>query len=441
MKPATDIPDASVVETTTRRRVIPVSDANSAEKTIDFWDYVRAIGQRDPAEWQKHMVYVYRVEPQPSVPLLKSGDQYLNMPNGQRVSVADQEELEFALTQSFGGGVFRIIVKKGAQQWVQVRIPINAPVRAITIPAGDAAQPANGNGVTITGMSDSAQIAGKAIDTIAGAEHQAVRIGMEALGAAANVVRSFSDGRPGGGAQDDLTRQLINVMLQRMLQPPPDPLELLARMMTLMQGMNPAAKPNEMMDRVMGAAIDKILNPTPSGPATSATAEFVRQIPALGSTVAEGLREFRMAREAEERMVRLGAQRQPGPPVPQMPQVPAPPAIQLVPPAPAPPAGAPSMEFIDQKIIEILHQPVSAEQAADDAMAFLSALDAKAVHQLSLLGEGGILARFQSRPILKQATNNMPRLVEFIRAFLKMHAEDQAAEAAGQEAPKPTLPN
>ena len=100
------------------------------------------------------------------------------------------------------------------------------------------------------------------------------------------------------------------------------------------------------------------------------------------------------------------------------------------------------MDFIDQKIIEILRQPVSADQAADDAMTFLGALDPNAVHQLSLLGEGGMLALFQNRPILKAATNNMPRLVEFIRAFLRMHAEDQAAEAAGsQEAPKPALPN
>lgn len=100
------------------------------------------------------------------------------------------------------------------------------------------------------------------------------------------------------------------------------------------------------------------------------------------------------------------------------------------------------MDFVDKKIIEILQRPVSAEQAADDAMAFLSALDASALDQLSLLGEGGMLAFFQSRPILKAATNNMPRLVEFIRAFLKMHAEDKAAEAAGQPPPKGAqLPN
>lgn len=100
------------------------------------------------------------------------------------------------------------------------------------------------------------------------------------------------------------------------------------------------------------------------------------------------------------------------------------------------------MEFIEEKIVEILRHPISAEQAADDAMTFLGALDARIVNQFAMLGESGIVALFQSRPVLKQATNNMPRLVEFIRAFLRMHAEDQAVEATPGTPPKPqTLPN
>jgi hypothetical protein len=100
------------------------------------------------------------------------------------------------------------------------------------------------------------------------------------------------------------------------------------------------------------------------------------------------------------------------------------------------------MEFIEQKILEIFSQSVSATQAADDAMAFLSALDPNAVAKIASLGETGMVAMFQNRPILKQATANMPRLVEFIRAFLRMHAEDVAGDAGGQtEPPKPVLPN
>jgi len=86
------------------------------------------------------------------------------------------------------------------------------------------------------------------------------------------------------------------------------------------------------------------------------------------------------------------------------------------------------MEFLEQKIMTILQQPISASQAADEVLSFLTPLDPNIVDQLAKLNETGLVALFQNRPILKPATNNMPRLVEFIRAFLKMHAEDVASE-------------
>lgn len=431
VRPATESPDSSVIEKTTRTRILPVSEANDNGKTPDLWEYLRTLGA---ADWQKHMIYVYRAEPAPSVPLLKCADQFLSMPNGQRVAVADEQEVEFALLQNYGGGTFRMIVKKGPQWVTQGRIAINAPVRPITIPVDMSGQPGQGS-VNVSGMSDSAQIAGKAIDTIAGAEHQAVRIGMDALNSAANVVRTFAEGRPSGG-QDPVMQQIMQSLIARALAPPPDPLELLARMMTMMSAINPASKSNEMLDKVVNVAFDKLLNPTPAGAPVSASAELVRQLPQIGGQVAEGLREFRLAREAELRMMQM-QRGQPQQPMASNPQV-----LPAAPPAPGTPPGAPTMEFVEQKIIEILHQPVSAEQAADDAMAFLSALDPNAVGQIALLGETGMLALFQSKPILKQATNNMPRLVEFIRAFLKMYAEDAAAEASGAQAVKaPPLPN
>lgn len=106
------------------------------------------------------------------------------------------------------------------------------------------------------------------------------------------------------------------------------------------------------------------------------------------------------------------------------------------------------MEFVERKIVEMLQQPVSAEQAADDVLAFLSPLDeGKAVEQLAMLGRDGLIKLFTTRPNLRPATANMGRLVEFIDAFLKMYAEDLAAAHAAAPpataAPggKPPLPN
>ena len=50
--------------------------------------------------------------------------------------------------------------------------------------------------------------------------------------------------------------------------------------------------------------------------------------------------------------------------------------------------------------------------------------------QLSSLGEAGLVNLFQTRPILHPMTGNMPRLIEFIRAFLKFSAGEQAPPAA-----------
>jgi hypothetical protein len=429
VKPAADPNESGIVETVTRRRVVPTSESASPQ-TPDLWDYLRAI---PPTEWSKHMIYVYRVEPQPAIALLKTANQYFTLPGGLQVPLADQEEVEFAFSQHYGGGTYRIIVKKGAQWVTQGRFSLGGPIKSITIPI-DTGQPTPGS-PNLPLVGDTASIANKAIDTIAGQEHQAVNIGIGALNAAANVVRSFADGRPSSAPPgDDITRQFMQVMIARAMQ---DPFEQFVKFFSLMRELNPAGNSGggPLVDKLLGAAVDRFMNPSPSGAPVSASAELMRQLPQLGGQVAESLREFRMAREAEARIVAL----QRG-----QPALAAPPPQALTPANPPPTNGQPTMEFVEQKIIEILQRPVSAEQAADDAMAFLGALDPGSLTQFAALGEGGVLALFQSRPILKQACNNMPRLVEFIKAFLRMYAEDQAAEGVVPVAPPPPkvpLPN
>ena len=447
MKPATDLlQSGKTIETTTRQRVVEVTEP-ADQKSPDFWEYVRKIST---TEWAKHMVYLYRVEPKPSVPIQRSGNSYFTLPNNQTVPIGDQEELEFALAQHYGGGVFRLIVKKGPQWVAQERIEINAPVRAIPVPVEPGAQ---GSGATVTPINGdaTAQIAGKAIDTIAGQEHMAVRIGIDALNSAANVVRSFGDGRPAPGAPaDDITRQMMQVMINRMMQPPQDPIELLAKVLALQAQLNPQ-QGGGVTGKLLEAAIDKFLNPVASGPAVSAGAELVRTLPSVAGYVSESIREWRMGMEAQRDGVMAMRAPVAAGPQPTMTQS----APQVLPPRPnptptppngaAPPmTGAPSLEFIEGRIIDLLRQPMSGEEAADRALEFLYTLDGEnpdpgksLVGQLASHGETGLLQLFQVRPILKQATANMPRLIEFIRAFLKLHADDQAEEGRAANDRKP----
>lgn len=444
MKPVTEPQAGETVETRTLRRVVPASEAQS-NQTPDLWEYLRALAQRnDPNEWAKHMTYVYRVEPAPSITLLKSANQFLTMPNGQQVPLADQEELEFALNQNFGGGTFRIIVKKGPQWATQTRFSLGGPVRVLTIPIDTGQPTAGGSSPMMPGLGDNATaaVAGRAFDALSFQDRQSAQIGFEAMKTAADVMQRFANGGGNGGG-DDITRQFLGVMIQRMLQPPPDPLDLLTKVLALQAQLNPARTQDETTAAIMKAALDRLLNPAPSGgsPVNTGTA-LVQMLPALGNQFVEGIREFAKVRESEARIIAM----QRGTPMPPgvNPQVLPPVAPNGAQPQP-PPNGAPSVEFVDRKMLEILKAPnLSAELAADEAIGFLENLDASAVAQLASLGEAGLLELFSKRPILREATNNMPRLVEFIRAFLRIHAQDVAAEGAAQPgAPpaKPPLPN
>lgn len=434
LKPATPLDTGHATQTTITRRVIP-GIASDDQKTPDLWEYLRSLSASD---WPRHIVYGYRTEPSPKVPIFKSGEAYVQMPNGQRVSLTDEQEVEFALLQNYGGGVFRLLVKRGPQIVCAGNLAINAPARAITIPVDPAQPTGSGNSaITMTDASATAQVAGRAMDALTFQERQSAEIGFRAMETAANVMQRF--GKQEGAPQDDLMRQAMQVMIARMLAPPPDPLELLSKLLALQAQLNPQSQPNELMATVMKSAVEKLLNPAPSGAPVSWTAEAVRSAPAFINGVAEFMREQRMI---SDNQVKLTEMQRAGVPIAQPPM----PNPQVIPPAmPAPtngaPPGVPSMEFVEGRILEIFQRPVSAEQAADDALAFLDGLDTNATISLANLGETGLLGFFQSRPILKPACANMSRLVEFIRAFLKMHAEDvaqnKAVDVAAQSKPAP----
>jgi hypothetical protein len=446
LKPAAEPTDSGIVETRTTRRIIPVSEAQDS-KTPELWEYLRALPQQD---WPRHMVYGYRIEPGPKVQIFRCSEPQLTMPSGRRVPIADEQELEYAITQEFGGGVFRFLVKKGPQIITAGNMEIGAPARAIRIPV-DTQAPNNGTGPQIvppySEASATAQVAGRAMDALTMQERQSAEIGFTAMRTAAEVMQRFaSPGQP--NSQDDMLRQVLTELresrrgmsLQEIIASASSVIALLKELGILGGNANP------MVGQVMEIAMKRLLEPpVASGSPVNTGTALVQMLPALGNQFVEGIREFAKVRESEARIIAL--QRGTAMPPAQNPQVLPPVAPNGAPPNGAqPPAngGAPSVEFVDRKIVEFLKAPnLSADQAADEAMGFLETLDANAVAQLASLGETGLLQLFTSRPILREATSNMPRLVEFIRAFLRMHAEDVAAEhvqAAAQPA-KPPLPN
>jgi len=459
VKPETAPEIGQVVQTTTTKRILAASPIATEPRTPELWEYLAEVDRT--ADWERHIIYVHRVDPTPSVPVQKC-QQYFWCPDNQRVPICDQQEMEFALQRYFGGKKFRLMVKRGAQLITKGEIYVDAPPRSFPSPPDVTPLPnpvaPMGSTLGSSTNSDMANVANKAIDTIAGQEHHSLAIAVNALGATANMVERLAKG--GGQGGDPLQQQFMAAMIARMAE---DPLEKIVKLFAVMRELNamagggPAAAaaipglPPEFAQQLLKAMFDKFMNPTPAGAPVSASAELMRQLPQLGNTVAESLAAFARAREAEASIVAM-QRGQPARPV--APGAPAAPNPQVIPPAmPSlvqPPAGngAPTMEFVERKIVEMLQQPVSAEQAADDVLAFLSPLDeGKAVEQLAMLGRDGLIKLFTTRPNLRPATANMGRLVEFIDAFLKMYAEDLAAAHAAAPpataAPggKPPLPN
>lgn len=448
MKPATDPQENGVIETRTTRRIIPVSETQEG-KNPDVWEYLRSI---TPQQWSKHLVYVYRIEPGPRIQILRTGESVLTMPSGRRVTLTDEQEVEYALTQEFGGGVFRLLVKNGPQIIAAGNLEIGVPPRAIRLPV-DTTQSGNGATVSSANSSDVSQIASKAIDTVAGHDAVGIKLALDTVAAmgqvqehAMNVIKNASIApapapAPAPSQSDQLMQALMLKMMERVIDhmdaPPP----------TGFPGLN-----GDMVGRFFSTVIERGLNPpvATNGNSVSGVAAVASVLPQVLSYGAQIAAEIRMKAEAERDTVI--AARSPQPPQVQ-PPAPRPQVLPPATPAPAPhPTGAeamggPSTEFVESRIIQILQQPTSAEEAADAVLMFLHTIDGPdqpagegSVAQLVKLGESGLVQLFNFRPKLKPATANMPRLLEFIRAFLKLYAEDQQ-EAEQTPSTPPLLPN
>ena len=429
----------------------------------DFWDYVESL---KPEDWDRHIVYIYRTDPRAS----NYGDGqsyidkcvgYIEMPDRSQVPFSEREEIERAIREKHGGRAFRLIIKRGGQRITEGKCSNEAPAKSMY-----QQNSGNGNnGVSVTPVSDAsatADIAKAAMSTISAQEKQAIAVATDALRSTSEMVQRLARG-PGSeqanSSMDDVLKQALVVMIQKAMNPV-DPMEQLTKMFALLNqirpapGVDPSLPPGSPLNRVMDLALERLLNPASATPPVSASAELVRQLPMVAGHVTEAIREWRMGSEAQRdtaHIMRQAGSQPPAGPVgvnpSQQPRTLAGPNVAQ--PRPIPVAGqtaqpgptnqeantvaAPSLEFIETKIIEIFNENVSADQAADDCFFFLDRMDQKLIAQLAAVGEQGVMALFSSRPILRAATANPARLTEFIKAFLAY-----AKESLGQPT-EPTI--
>ena len=455
VKSATDIPEIGrTVVKTTETRVLPADPLTGERKTPDFFDYVEKLSLADWERHPKHTLYVYRrtSEAGPMVPLERLSGVFPIAP-GVSVNVSDREEFEIALAQKYGGGIYRLILKKGSERITEGRIVIDGPPKNTRPGILDGVE-ANGNGATAQNPTETTDsVAKTAMNIVANQDSEGVRIGMSALAGAAEVVQRFAHqaGQP-PRIEDDLEREFKRAMIQRMLNPPPapDPIALFQQFATLMNtlggGGNGPIHPA--VQKIIDTALERFGNPVASGSVTSTGAALVSQLPQIAGYVTEAVREWRVGSEAQLHTAQIMASQgrapalppgaptgtvQPpnGRPITQATQV-----IPQTPPVAQVPPGTPDLPFIEGKIVEILKRQISAEDAADEVLTFLDLMNPTLVDQLASLNESQLMQLFQSREVLKQY-HDLARLQEFCRAFLKYANEDAPADGV----PPTTKPN
>jgi hypothetical protein len=465
VKSATDIPEIGrTVVKTTETRVLPADPLTGERKAPDFFDYVEKLSLADWERHPKHTLYVYRrtSEVGPMVPLERLSGVFPLAP-GVAVNLSDREEFEIALAQKYGGGIYRLILKKGSERITEGRIVIDGPPKNTRPGILDGVE-ANGNGGTSQNPPETTDsVAKTAMNIVANQESQGLQIGMAALHSAADVVQRLahpSASVPAPG--DDLTRQFMQVMIAKMLNQP-DPIEQFAKFAGLMATLSPGANGaiHPAVQKIIDTALERFGNPIASGSVTSTGAALVSQLPQIAGYVTEAVREWRVGSEAQLHTAQIMASQgrtpalppgaptgtvQPpnGRPITQATQiVTQTPVPQTVSPGGAqPPDGAPTLAFIEGKIVEILRKPITAEEAADEVIQFLDLMNPGSpghpgmVDQLALSSESQLMQLFQSREVLKQY-HDLARLQEFCRAFLKYANEDAPADGV----PPTTKPN
>lgn len=433
-----------VVEKVTRTRTVPVSELAKENTNVlpDFWDYIESL---DASQWEReeHVVYLYREDPKDST--YSSEPSFVDkfsgtieiFPGGPIYQMNDRGIVEHAIKEKHGGKAFRLICKKGRQRIAIGKCVNGAPPKypdanPQRYPLPNAGQPAT-----------DASVATRAIDVMANQQPDALRLAMEVLRSASDIVMRQPNLQTAQPAARD---PLVEALLQKALNPPPpppapDPFEMFVKFKNLM-GDGGMGGTSAILEKILGAAVDKIINPAPAVTGRTTLLDIGREfIPVLGTV----MHEYRLSREADARITEI--QRSAMAPHPAPPPMQSnPPAVLPTPPAPVPQAAttpapaAPTMTFpqIEAHIASIVsNSQFTTDEAVDEVLAFLYNTDARLVRLLlnpPLLdprlkpGKEGLMMLCTFEAPFRACLSNPPRLSEFLDKFIVAATEAEAVE-------------
>jgi hypothetical protein len=461
---------APVVETVSRKRIIPPAElekekTGTGRTTPEFWEYLESM---TPDMWASdYLLYILREDPKPSLyggtNTIEKCPGYIAMPDGTKQPLNCREDVELAIRQKYGGRAFRLILKKANGERVSEGKCMNESMpkypdpnlisayHGNPLPGGIASQ------LPPQQQSETNAIASKAIDAVTGQQPEALRLAMDVLRSASEIVMRQAPPPVTAPSTSLIDQTIIQTLIHRALEPPPppppppDPFEMFLKFKELIAP--PASNGvKETLDLITTLKNSNLIG-APAGKST--LLDLGREvIPAIASTARDAIHEWRLGVEAQVRGVEITRGSNPPPP-PTILQPPAviEPSTAAAPPPAAPvqtaPSGEPPFDWLAIKIVEILRdQSYTVDEAVDEALSFLYRAHAPAVPLLldppklnAMLppGEQGLLMLFQNHPVLKQVPVN-PRLVEFIRKFIAAAKEGELESAAPGAPPAATPP-
>jgi hypothetical protein len=463
---------APVVETVSRRRVVPATEIareQSAQKPTEFWELLESM--TDEMWAGDYMLYILREDPKPSnyggTNTVDKCPGYMTMPSGARLRLDSREDVELGIKEKFGGKAFRLILKKGRERITEGKCMNEAPPKyPDTQPTASYA----GSAAHAGSNDPNAGVASLAINAMANQQPDAVRLAMEVLRSASDIV--MRQAQPPTNPTEPrrlVDDQIVAALIQKALNPPapPDPLETFMKMKDLFQppATNSVQQTLELISSLKNSGLVGA-----SGRAAGGWDLIAQAVPSVVQGVTQSMHEWRLGMEAQERGVTIatGLNARPGVPV----AVPVTPQSLPEPAAPAAAAGGaagsadssrenpggqpggqsvssdPPFQWIEQKIVEILKQNRTVDETVDEVLAFLYVaspgavallLDPPKMHPMLKPGEEGILQLFQHEPILQQIPVG-PRLTEFIRKFVAAAKDEEGNRAMSSNAAIPPAP-
>jgi len=435
-----------IVETVSRKRLVTpaeLAQENAGRKTPEFWEFIEKM---TPQMWgDDFILYILREDPKPSLyggtNTLEKCPGYIAMPDGTKQPLSSREDIELAIKQKYGGKAFRLILKRANGERICEGKCINE------------AQPKYPSDMTNPlphATATDASVATRAIDAMASQQPDALRLSMEVLRSASEIVmrhNSAPAAAPVQSLDSELDRALRQAMLQKFLAPPPDPFEMLVKFKQLMgdSGGGASSSMNSIVDKFLTVAAERVFNPVPAATGRTTLLDIGREfIPVLGTV----MHEYRLSREADARITEIQRSAMPAQPVPAVPQQ-NPPALPATMPAPAPTPAAtapqapavPTMTFpqIEAHIAGIISNvEFTTDEAVDEVLAFLYNTDPRLVNLLlnppSLdprlkPGKDGLMQLCTYEAPFKACLSNVPRLSEFLDKFIVAATEEEANQA------------